>query len=470
MKKIIFLSFILSFITTSLNWGQVTPAEKGLQAITSEAIKAQLEFLASDWTEGRETGEKGEFISSDYIACILRVYGIKPGGDYFQPGELSDNPDRTGRSFFQNFILIRTEPDTDQILKIKSVNSEAIKTISLTNNVDFTLRPVAYDLEIEAPVVFAGYGFKDDNLRYNDFNKLDIKDKFILKISGVPGFAKEKLTPAQISTYSSELAIIARDLGAVGIIEFDPNSTVVGSPMRRNFNNMAPAESNPYLSKSNSIFTIPGKKNPDNLIRINVSLKTANEILKGTGNSVEDYIKKADRNNGYNYPLMTGKTIYLKSGSKNTSVTVRNVISVIEGNNPDQVIVLGAHYDHLGIRNGYIFNGADDNASGTVGVMTLAKAIMETGKKPEKSIVIALWTAEEKGLLGSKYYVSNLTYPLKNLRLNVNFDMISRYISDNETDKVIMTYSSTCPGFRKITEENLKKYNFDLNVDYQPSS
>jgi Zn-dependent M28 family amino/carboxypeptidase len=137
-------------------------------------------------------------------------------------------------------------------------------------------------------------------------------------------------------------------------------------------------------------------------------------------------------------------------------VRVRNIIGIIEGTEPDQVIVLGAHYDHLGIGNGYIWNGADDNASGTVGVMTIAKAISESGKKPRKSIIIALWTAEEQGLLGSEYYVKNPGYPLKNLRLNMNFDMISRYIADNDPDKVIMTYTESCPGFRTILKIILK--------------
>ena len=215
MKKIIFSIFTLSFITISLNWGQGTPVEKGLQSITTDVIKAQLGFLASDWTEGRETGEKGEFISSDYIASMLRLYGVKPGGDYLQARGLSANRNISDRTYFQNFVLIKTEPGNDQILKIKSVDGEAVKTVSFTYNVDFSLRPSFSDIEIEAPVVFVGYGFKDDNLKYNDFSKLNIKGKFILKISGVPEFAKEKLTPFQISAYSSELENIARNLGAV---------------------------------------------------------------------------------------------------------------------------------------------------------------------------------------------------------------------------------------------------------------
>jgi Zn-dependent M28 family amino/carboxypeptidase len=102
--------------------------------------------------------------------------------------------------------------------------------------------------------------------------------------------------------------------------------------------------------------------------------------------------------------------------------------------------------------------------------MTLARAIMATGEKPENTIIFALWTAEEEGLLGSRYYVRNLAFPVKNLRLNVNFDMISRYISENNTKKVTLTYTSSYPLFRDITVSNLEKYGIDLMVDYQPSA
>ena len=469
MQRLLTSILILYLLTPSFIFGQDSSVEKGLKSITSDAIKGQLGFLASDWTEGREVGEKGESLSSDYIASMLRVFGVKPGGDYFQPGGKSGNQNRPERSFFQNLVLLKTTPEDEKVLKIITADGDAIETVSLTNNIDFSLRPFNSNIEIEAPVIFTGYGFKNEQLKYNDFSKLDVKGKFILKISGVPDFAKEELTPDQISEYSTELEKLARSMGAAGIIEFNPNLTVVGSPKRPDFYNMSPAELNPHSIHSNSIYSIPGKNNPDNLIRINVSVKTANEILKGTDILVDDYIKKANKNNQYSWPPMTGKSVYLKSGISTKSVAARNVIGIIEGKNPDQIIVLGAHYDHMGMNNGFIWNGADDNASGTVGVLMLARAIMETGKQPDKTIVIALWTAEEKGLLGSRYYVENLNYPLKNLRLNVNFDMISRYIADNEPDKVIMTFTSSCPEFREITEANIKKYGFGLNVEYQPS-
>ncbi|MCX6254971.1 MAG: M20/M25/M40 family metallo-hydrolase, partial [Bacteroidia bacterium] len=432
MKKIIFSIFILSIITISLNYGQVTPVEKGLQAITADAIKAQLGFLASDWTEGRMTGEKGEFLSADYIASMLQLYGVKPGGDQFQTRNPSKNKSGNERSYFQNFVLLKTIAGDEQILKVKSTDGKMIKTISFNYNVDFTVRPTDPGIEIEAPVVFAGYGFKNDKLKYNDFSKLDVKGKFILRVSGIPKFINGTLNPAEIESSASEVESTLKAMGAIGIIEFNPTSKVVGYPEISEFVDMSPSERTPRRGKPYAHFSIPGKKNPDNLIRIIVSVKSANEILKSTGINLDDYVKKADANEPFLIPPVTDKSIYLKTTVKTTQVAVRNVIGIIEGNDPEQIIVLGAHYDHMGIGNGYIWNGADDNGSGTVGVMTLAKAFMDTAKKPEKTIVVALWTAEEEGLLGLRYYVENLTYPLKNLRLNVNFDMISRYISDNE--------------------------------------
>jgi Zn-dependent M28 family amino/carboxypeptidase len=124
----------------------------------------------------------------------------------------------------------------------------------------------------------------------------------------------------------------------------------------------------------------------------------------------------------------------------------------------------------MGMNRGYIWNGADDNGSGTVGVMTIAKAIMETGIRPEKTIIVALWTGEEQGLLGSHYFVKNLPFPLKNIRINVNFDMISRYIADDQPKKVVMTYTDTYRIFKDITVSNLEKYKIDLDVSYQPSN
>jgi hypothetical protein len=468
MKKKIFFSVLILIFTISIAHSQQGVVESGLNGITQDILKAQMGFLASDWTEGRMAGEKGESLSADYIASMLLLYGVKPAGDMTQ-NIITGNIFKPERSFFQNFTLIKTQPGDEQVLNVKSLDGKMTKSIDFTFNVDFTVSPSDAAIEIEAPVVFVGYGFKDDKLKYNDFDKIDVKGKFILRIAGIPDFIRKSLTTAEIQTLTAETETTLRSMGAVGIIAFDPMTSLVGNVARQDFMNMSPSEVAPRARLSSSTYSIPGKKGSDNLIRITVSAKAANEILKGTGIDIEGYIKKADLNQPVVLPNISDKSVYFKTTVQTSRVAVKNILGIIEGNNADQVIVIGAHYDHLGTNNGYTWNGADDNASGTVGVMTLAKAIMDTGKKPEKTILIALWTAEEEGLLGSKYWVQNPTIPIKNVKMNMNFDMISRYFSVTDTKKVTMGYSISSPVFKDITMSNIKKYGIDLIVDYQPS-
>ena len=345
MKKIIFWIIIMNTVPISLNWGQIAPVEKGLQAISTHVIKAQLGFLASDWTEGRKAGEKGEFLSSDYIASILQLYGVKPGGDIIHAGNPSKNEMIGERSYFQNFVLLKTVAGDEQILKVKSTEDKMIKTTDLTYKVDFILRPSNQGMEIEAPVVFVGYGFKNEKLKYNDFIKTDVKGKFVLKISRIPKFARGALTISEIESSTREVETTLKSMGAIGIIEFNPESMVVGFPDIPEFINMSPAEGDPRFGRPSASYTIPGKSTNDNLVRIVVSVKTANEILKGTGIDIDDYIKKADANEVFAGPTLTGKYLYLKTTVKTTQVAVRNVIGVIEGNNP----IRSSFWEHITI-------------------------------------------------------------------------------------------------------------------------
>ena len=442
---------------------------RSLNNINQSALKAQLGFLASDWTEGREAGTRGEYLAAEYIASLLQLYGVKPGGDVPVRKNSTGGFTEPVKTYFQNFVLIKTSPGEENEMKIRKTDGESIITTSLTGNIDFRTRNPFQNLEIEAPVVFVGYGFKNEKLRADDFSKVDLKGKFVLRITGAPGFAKSQLSLSELSNISRDAETMARNMGAAGIIEFDPDLAVAGTSTISDFLNTSPSEKGPGFGRIWADYSLPDKSSPDNFQRILVSAKTAVEILRGTGIDIDEFIRKSESDYIYRSSAIKEITVYLNSKVKTETVNVRNVIGIIEGKDPDQVIVLGAHYDHIGTGNGYIWNGADDNGSGTVGVMTIAKAIMETGVKPDKTIIIALWSAEEAGLLGSRYFVDNLPFPRTNIRLNVNFDMISRYVSDNEPDKVTMVYTESYPGFRTITEANLRKYGIDLDVDFQPS-
>lgn len=462
MNNRIHAALVILILCISTTKGQNTPAEKGLAAINRNVIQGQLEFLASDWMEGRRTGEKGELISSDYIASMLKIFGIKPAGDFLTTGPAGSQG--IGRSYFQNFFLIKTTPGNEQVMQLKESADGSIKIVSFNYNVDFSLRPRA-SATVEAPVVFGGYGFKNDKLGFNDLAEIDVKGKFILRLPGNPAFAASKLNMAEITASRREFEILAGEKGAVGIIDVIPGN-LISSPGRPD---MSPAERSPRPYQVYSRYSLAGAGEQDDLIRVSVTGTAADMIIAGSGNSIGEYRKLADVNQSYSLKSIENKSIILKTSVITEKVPVRNILGIIEGNESDEIIVIGAHYDHMGMNNGYIWNGADDNGSGTVGVMTLAKAIVEAGKKPEKTIIVALWSAEEQGLLGSEYFVKHPGFPAEHLRLNVNFDMISRYVAEDRKNNVVMTYTSSEKGFREMTAANLKKYGIGLEVDYQPS-
>lgn len=162
--------------------------------------------------------------------------------------------------------------------------------------------------------------------------------------------------------------------------------------------------------------------------------------------------------------------MYLKTNVNSRVVKARNVIGMFLGKDICNIIVIGGHYDHLGIHDGYIWNGADDNASGTVGVMTIAKAFIATGVKPGKTVVFAAWTGEEKGLLGSTYFANHLPVPDENVIMYLNYDMISR---DNIDDTLGIEYRLMYTAGYKSFEKNTKKFNeengFGLDISFRSS-
>ncbi len=436
---------------------------KGLDVITENVLRSQVRFLASDWTEGRETGERGEYMAADYIASMLDLFGVEPGGDYVTT--------RAGRerTYFQTFQLLKTSMGDDQRLYLHSKSGPVTKTTGFTYGVDYTFRNTTADLDLTAPVVFVGYGIRSDEHRYNDFRGKDVEGKIILRVSGVPQSIRDQATGNQVSVILRQRDAVAREMGAVGVIEVNPNNTVLTAGVEpRDFLDMKPAQRRPSSRRPFGL-SRPQTRLANPLPSITASMRLANEIVRNAGFTIEEYLSNPDGLATRQFPEVSGQSIRLVSSVNTSLINTRNVIGVIEGKNPDEVIVVGAHYDHLGMHDGYIWNGADDNASGTVGAMTLAKAFMATGVQPEKTIVIALWTAEERGLLGSRYWVENPTVPIENVMMNINFDMIARYVADDRPNAVVMTYTESHELFRDITLRNMARHNIEIEPEYVAS-
>lgn len=152
-------------------------------------------------------------------------------------------------------------------------------------------------------------------------------------------------------------------------------------------------------------------------------------------------------------------------------LTMGNVLGMIPGKNTDEYVVVGAHFDHLGIdpalEGDRIYNGADDNASGVSAVLQIAKAFVASGKQPERTVVFAFWDGEEKGLLGSKYFVQCCPF-IKQIKGYLNFDMIGRNNKPQQPKQVVYFYTEAHPAFGSWLKEDIRKYNLQLEPDYRP--
>jgi hypothetical protein len=479
------LTILILLISFSI-YGQ-DDIEKGLEAITESAIKGQLEFLASDWTEGRGYGTRGAYMAADYIASMFKVYGIEPLGDM-----VTEYPNRRERmegmmprfykSYFQNFSLLEYAPGKEQKFTVIAGENNAESAVDFSYMTDFHVTTGTVGQTGKAPLVFAGYGFKDDNGEYNDLQNINLNGKIAVVISGFPGHkdtsseAYKKFAPKGPdgrNKMEQSKRIHLLNSGAVAIIAHNPGSDPALSWAQ---NSVYPFKGDHYeaderlSSYYDSRAALPGDTLQKPFPVFTVTSRLINTIMKETGFTPEQFEKSVAEKAEPLSMDIRNTSVSFKTTVDSRIVKVRNVLGMIEGENRDEFIVIGAHYDHLGKWHGWTWNGADDNASGTVGVMTIAKAFKATGKKPAKSIIFAAWTAEEKGLWGSRYFVNDALEKEMNIGFYLNYDMIARdTANDSKKNQVSMGYTQAKSGLEKLTKKNIRQFDIDLDVIYKPS-
>ena len=485
MKKLLFSAIFLSAVCLLNSNAQETPKEKGLQAITIDAIKGQLEFLSSDWMEGRATGEKGAYLAADYIASMFRVFGAAPAGDAASFGgrmprmALRAGPIGQGgpsftpsKTYFQNFTLIESQPAAGSNLSIKKAGQE----YTFDEGIDFSVSRATMDIKFDAPMVFVGYGLVDKANGIDDFAGVDVKGKVIVRLTGFPGYADttspmyKKLIGDNIRAQfemSRKKSESVNDKGILGIIDLTINNDIGKRWGVYKFgNNMAPAESRPRTNWSS--MRLDGKEISSNPVTVTITERVSNLIIKEGGLDIARYEKEAAAGTFKFKPVtIQGMNATFAVNVNSRRVNVRNVIAVIEGENPNEYVAAGAHMDHMGMDNGKIWNGADDNASGTVAVMTIAKAFAASGVKPKRSIIFCTWTGEEKGLYGSEYFT---VYPsvgkISDYKFYLNFDMIARdAMNDTAKNMAGITYTKAYPRLEEITKSNVEQYKLNLKLN-----
>lgn len=409
--------------------------------IHGDNIKTHLDILASDAYEGRETGEEGNKKAAQYISNYFSSLDFPQIGD--------------NNSYYQKVAFTTTKwSETEMYIDGK-------RHKHLWDYLSFPSSNAHVPFIGTTEVIYAGYGI--ETKEYNDYKGLDIKDKVIMIYQGDP-MNSDSISwitgSKEISDWTDAKKLkLAKEKGAKLVLLISNNLKEMLNKNRRfllgprlSIGDSRTAEitfaNHAYISPTTAQ-QIWGKKQKD------ILKSRDNSKNKGKVKSV-----KIDRN----FAIRMDKYINVLEGE--------NVLGYIEGTDlKDELIVVSAHYDHIGMKNKDVYNGADDNASGTSTVLEIAKTLMEAkknGEGPRRSVLCLLVTGEEKGLLGSEYYSENPVFPLENHVANVNIDMIGRTdtkYQDNPEYIYVIGSDRLSTDLHKINEDVNQKYS-QITLDY----
>src|SRR5271166_6285665 len=360
-----------------------------------------VKVLADDNMEGRETGSEGLRRAAAYIVEQLKNDGLEPAGS---------------NGYYQAVKLISRQID-ESGSSLALVRNGATEPLTLGEDAMFSTR-VELAPEVDAPLVFVGYGLNVPEKKYNDFAGLDLKGKVAVIISGSPS----DMPAALASHYQSmgERAQALRAAGAVGLISI-PNPASMDIPWGR----MKLARTRPSMALADP------RMNESSGIQLAVVFNPADaeKLFQDSGHSFEEIAALAkDRKPIPGFPL----TVSIKARAKviQKDVESDNIVAELPGTDPklkDEYVVLSAHMDHLGIGepiNGdRIYNGAMDNGSGSALVLDISNSLHRSQARLKRSVLFVFVTAEEKGLLGSKYFAANPTVPKGSIVADINTDM-----------------------------------------------
>jgi aminopeptidase YwaD len=397
-----FTYFVTGVILSISNWQVLYSQSINRPEITADDIKAHIHYLASDLLGGRYTGSSGSYKAANYIRGQFRDAGLKLLGD----------------DGFQEFEIIDS-------LKEGENNSFTYNGRHAILGIDFAPVYGSKSATINSTVVFAGYGFdiRQDGLVWCDYDGIDVKGKWVMVFRGLPE-SQQQENPFSPFAKSDDKILLAMSKGAAGIIFIDNKES--------DFNEDDPIA--PYFAQE-LMFDFPA-------IRIKRAL--ADNILKVDGWEVDrlESLLLVEMK-PYSMELSTPVAVTTEVIQKN--IKARNIVGLLEGSDPvlkDSYIIVGAHYDHLGLNVSsdsssleydslFIHNGADDNASGTAGILELAAMLANERSALKRSIVFIAFDGEEHYLRGSQHFISDPLIDLNKVVAMINLDMIGRLDKDN---------------------------------------
>lgn len=396
----------------------------GMNKINSGDLESYVSFLASPSMKGRGNGEPELDITVNYLASQAKLLGLKPAN---------------GSSYLQPYIVMQKMIDPDRS-EIKLFSSE--KDSLLIREPMIQLFPVgAADFEIEGEVAFAGYGIKADKYNYNDLENITPAGNILLVMNRSPLSDDGTKLLFDDKVWSSFMGIQAKITNLLFsrakaiLFVTDPKSGF--SSIEQQYPGIAnELKSSKYLKGSKPMMSdMPAMPR---IIFVNRSV--ADELLKGSGHTLDELQKSIDSDLKPHSFMIPGKKLKIKETSKLEEEVLYNVAAWVEGSDPvlkNEIVVFSGHADHIGQTGDTINPGADDNASGCAAILEIAQAFQSLENKPLRSVLFLWVTGEEIGLYGSQAYINNPLFPLVNTVTDLNLDMIGRVkgVADTTEEK-----------------------------------
>jgi hypothetical protein len=399
---------------------------KAFTNVNPDSIRSVMSVLASDRLEGRQPGTRGFALASSYVESHFKTMGLVPGVN--------------GKSYVQPVMLkkaVTIEQGSSFTL------GAGVSAETLVYGKDFMPHPYYYSPEssVKAPLIFVGYGIYAPELKYDDYGTADVKGCIVVYFDQAPAIfpSNERAYFSSAPTKYAE----AVKRGAVGVITISSSVLATAAPSAPAAAPSTPPTAPPSMAAAWEAMTKraaqgtyrwagpDGQPQPDfPELKVITALNPARaqSLFAGSERSWQSIVDKAKAGEPQSFPLKT--TAALKVTTTLTDVHSSNLIGVIPGSDPvlkDQYIVYAAHLDHFGIgapvKGDSIYNGAHDNASGVAILLEIARTFRSLPKAPKRSVIIAIVTGEEYGLLGSDYFINHPTVPRKAIVANLALDM-----------------------------------------------
>lgn len=416
---------------------------------SAEKIETYMSFLASDDLKGREAGTPGYDEAADYVAKQFEVLGLTPAGE--------------NDTYFQSVTLKRAYRNEDAALV--TLKTEDGKDIPMTPGEDYAIGPSVSHEEsaVTAPVVFAGYGIVAPKEGRDDYEGLEVDGKIVATLARTPSGIQTE----ERAFYGSQKSKEASKRGAVGVLSIPTRTSEKVYSFERLVNEgRLDGASMSWVAPDGDTYS----RAPGIQASAGLSMQGAEKLFTNAPTPLSEILEAAEAEGGVTPTFDLSVTVTIEQKSIIDEVKSANVIGMIEGTDPElkeEVLILSAHLDHIGIsktdEEDVINNGALDNAAGIATLLEAAR-MMKANKPPRRSVMFLAVTAEEKGLLGSQYFAKNPTVPKENIVGDINLDM--PILTYDFTDVVV--FGGTRSTFNGAITEAANEMGLTVSPDPMP--